>query len=121
MVRKNQSPHAITFLAVYCAFSILVFYQQLHVKNFRGASQAFALALNISALVGMLTGLAYLVYYGWSVVWWAPIVIFVIGILASMLGFIVERMVGAMALSVGAFIGWPVCAYFMFRYVPSAT
>jgi hypothetical protein len=108
-------------IAFYCVFGIFVFYQQLHVKNFRGASQPFALALNISALAGALTGLAYLLYYGWSVVWWTPIVIFVIGLLASSLGFLVERVVGSLALSVGGFIGWPVCAYLMFSYVPSAT
>ena len=108
-------------IAFYCLFGIFVFYQQLHVKNFRGASQPFALALNISAFAGMLTGLAYLVYYGWSVVWWAPIVIFVIGLVASMLGFLLERLVGSLALSLGGFIGWPISAYFMFSYVPSAT
>ena len=108
-------------IAFYCVFGIFVFYQQLHVKNFQGASQSFALALNISAFAGMLTGLAYLLYYGGSVVWWAPIIIFVIGFLASLLGFLIERVVGPLALSVGGFIGWPVCAYFMFSYVPSAT
>lgn len=106
-------------IGFYCLFGIFVFYQQLHAKNFRGASQSFALALNISALLGMATGLAYLVYYGWSVVWWAPVVIFIVGILVSMLGFIIERAVGAATLSLSAFVGWPVSAYLMFRYVPS--
>ncbi|OYT90431.1 MAG: hypothetical protein CFE43_18225 [Burkholderiales bacterium PBB3] len=102
-------------------FSIFVFYQQLHVKNFQGASQSFALALNISAFAGMLTGVAYLLYYGWSVVWWAPVVVFVIGLVGSLLGFLIERVVGSLALSVGGFIGWPLSAYFMFSHVPSAT
>ncbi len=106
-------------IAFYCLFGIFVFYQQLHAKNFRGASQSFALALNISAFAGMFTGVAYLLYYGWSVIWWAPIAIFVIGLVALMLGFLVERVVGALALSVGGFIGSPICAYFMFSYVPS--
>lgn len=105
-------------IAFYCVFGIFVFYQQLHVKNFRGASQSFALALSISAFAGMLTGLIYLVYYGWSVVWWAPVVVFAIGLLASVLGFLVERVVGSLALSLGGFIGWPASAYFMFHYIP---
>lgn len=105
-------------IGLYCLFGIFVFHQQLHVKNFRGASHTFAFALNTSALLGMLTGLAYLAYYGWHVVWWAPIVIFLIGIVASMLGVFAERIVGSMALSMSAFVGWPICAYFMFRYVP---
>ena len=92
-------------IGFFCLFGIFVFYQQLHINNFRGPSQGFALALNTSAFLGMLTGLAYLVSYGWHVVWWAPIVILVIGILASMLGFLVERIVGPMALSAVHLLG----------------
>ena len=103
----------------YCLFGIFVFYQQLHGKNFQGSSRAFGLALNVSALFGTITALAYLVFYGWSVVWWAPFVIVILGIAAAFLGFVVERLVGALALSLCAFLGWPICAYFMFRYVPS--
>lgn len=105
-------------IGFYCLFGVFIFYQQLHVKNFHGASQGFALALNISAILGMVTGVVYLVYYGWNVVWWAPLIVFVIGLLASMLGFLAERLVGATVLSVSAFAGWPACAYFMFSYVP---
>lgn len=109
-------------IAFYCAFGIFAFYQQLHGKNFRGESQGFALALNISAFASMLTGIAYLIYYGWSVVWWAPIVIFIIGVLAAgILGFLVERLFGALVLSLAGFVGWPLSAYFMFHYVPTAT
>lgn len=105
-------------IAAYCLFGIFVFYQQLHVKNFRGASQVFAMVLNISAFAGMLTGLVYLVYYGWVVVWWAPVVIFIIGLLASLVGLIFERAAGSLALSLGGFVGWPVSAYLMFHYIP---
>lgn len=105
-------------IAFYCLFSIFIFYQQLHIKNFQGSSQSFSLALNISAFAGMLTGLAYLVYYGWSVVWWAPFVIFAVGLAASSLGMVIERLVGSLALSLSGFIGWPTCAYFMFTHIP---
>ena len=102
----------------YCLFSIFVFYQQLHIKNFKGASQSFALFLSISAFAGMLTGIAYLVYYGWTVTWWAPVVILITGLVAAMLGPVLERLVGAFALSLAGFVGWPVSAYFMFHYIP---
>lgn len=90
-------------IGFYCLFCIFIFYQQLHVKNFQGSSQVFALAINISALLGFLTGLAYLGYYGWKIVWWAPIIIFVIGLLASILGILIERVVGSLSLSMVAF------------------
>jgi hypothetical protein len=107
-------------IAFYCLLNIFVFYQQLHIKNFRGGSHPFALALNISAFAGMLAGLAYLVYYGWSVAWWAPFLIFIIGLLSSAFGFLLERIFGSWFLSMGGFIGWPVSAYLMFRFMPSA-
>ena len=108
-------------IAFYCAFSTLIFYQQLHAKNFRGASQGFGFALAISGFLGMLTGFAYLIYYGWSVAWWAPIVIFIISLVTFSVGLLVERIVGAFALSIAAFAGWPLCAYFMFKFIPSNT
>ncbi|MGA0588855.1 hypothetical protein ACO2Q2_17300 [Dyella sp. KRB-257] len=108
-------------IGFYCLFGIFVFYQQLHARRFRGASQVFGLILSLSAFLGMLAGFAYLIYYGWAVVWWVPFVIFVIGLVASLLGFIVERAVGAFTLSIAGFVGWPVCAYFMFVLVPAGT
>jgi len=102
----------------YGAFSILVFYQQLHSKNIRGSSQVFEFALNLSAFLGMLTGIVYLIYYGWTVVWWASLAIFFIGLAATTVGVIVEKFTGAFALSLLAFFGWPVCAYLMFYNIP---
>jgi hypothetical protein len=101
-------------------FSIFVFYQQLHVKNFNGASRTFPLFLNFSALLGMLVGIAFLLYYGWNVVWWAPIVILVIGVVTTIFGVFVERLVGATVISVAGFVGWPICAFFMFHFMPKA-
>jgi len=106
-------------IGFYCLFGVFLFYQQLHGRNFRGGSAAFGLALNASAAIGTVVGLFYLVYYGWNVAWWAAIVIFFVGVAAAMAGFVVEKAVGALAISMAGFVGWPVCAYFMFRYIPS--
>lgn len=103
----------------YCLFGNFVYYQQLHVRDFKGASQTFLLVLNISTFTGMLSGFAFLIYYGWTVVWWAPIVIFILGIFATIAGVLLEKVVGAFSLSMAGFIGWPVCAAFMFYYVPN--
>jgi hypothetical protein len=115
---QNLSLPSIGF---YCLFGIFVFYQQLQVKNFQGASQKLYTALNVSAFLGMLTGIVYLIYYGWTVVWWAPAVILFIGIICGSLGVIFERLVGSLALSLGAFVGWPASAFFMFKNIPHPT
>lgn len=102
-------------------FSIFVFYQQLHCKNFNGRSEAFGLLLSIFAFAGMITGFVYLVYYGWTVVWWAAVVTFLIGLLATIPGLLLERVFGKFTLSLLGFLIWPVCAYFMFALVPYGT
>ena len=100
---------------LYCLFGIFVFYQQLHAKNYRGESQAFGLALAASAFAGTVTGLIYIGYYGWSISWWAAAVVFVLGIVAGTAGLALERLTGPFALSLLGFIGWPICAFFMFN------
>lgn len=108
-------------IALYCLFGIFVFYQQLHAKNFRGASQAFGLALAASAFMGTITGLIYLGYYAWNISWWVAAVVFLLGILAGFAGLAMERLTGRYALSLGGFVGWPICAYFMFKTLPTGT
>jgi hypothetical protein len=82
----------ISWLSVlfYCLFGTFIYYQQLHVKDFRGASQIFGFMLSLSAFAGMITGLVYLIYYGWTVVWWAPMVIFIIGVLFTVVSILIE-------------------------------
>ena len=52
-------------------------------RDFQGESQLFNLLLTLSAFAGMLTGLACLLVYGWAVVWWAPVLIFLISVVAG--------------------------------------
>ena len=107
-------------IGFFCLFSIFLFYQQLHIKTFRGSSQSFALALNISSLLGTLTALTYLLYYGWHVVWWAPILILISGMVsATVIRILVQGELGLTLLSATAFIGLPICAYFMFSLIPN--
>ena len=103
----------------YMFFGIFVYYQQLHVRDFQGASQVLYLLLALSAFAGILTGLAYLLVYGWVVVWWAPVLIFLISVVVgTMVGVLFESMVGKHALSFLGFVGWPLCAYWMFQSIP---
>jgi hypothetical protein len=102
----------------YCLFSTFVFHQRLHSKNFQGASSHFEMILNTSLFFSYFTGIAYLIYYGWSVVWWVPIVIYIIDFLAIFIINIFVIMIGSVTVSICGFIGWPICAYFMFSYIP---
>ncbi|MBP9826440.1 MAG: hypothetical protein KBF21_19585 [Thermoanaerobaculia bacterium] len=107
-------------IGMYCLFCTFVSYQILHAQHFRGASQAFLGILSISGLLGVLTGLVFLIYYGWHTTWWAPLVVFAIGFFSFSFSVFMERLLGAFTISLLGFIGWPVCAYYMFKFVPRA-
>lgn len=104
-------------IGLYCLFGVFVFYQQLHARNFRGGSEALGLALSVSAFAGTVTGLVYIGYYGWHISWWAAAVVLVLGIVAGMAGVAFERLTGPFVISMLGFVGWPVCAYFMFKFL----
>ncbi len=102
----------------YCIFGMLLFYQQLHFKNFRGSSKVFESLLMTSVALGMLTRLVYLGIYAWSASFIAAILIFVIGIVAAFVYRIFEGLFGTFGLSLLGFIGWPIAAGYMFRTIP---
>lgn len=104
-------------IVAYCVFSLFVFYQQLHVKNFRGASQVFESILSLSALAGMATGLIYFALCWKKFGFWVAVLIFVIGLVATPVGFVVERLAGPLLLSLLGFVGWPLSAWLMFKWM----
>jgi membrane-bound ClpP family serine protease len=97
---------------------MFIFYQQLHAKHFRGASQGFLSFLIFTGFIGMATGLVFLVYYGIKVVWWAPLALFGLGLAFQLISNMIENLIGAFALSILGFVVWPVCAFLMFASVP---
>lgn len=115
----------ITLILAYIAFSTFAFYQQLHLKNFRGASQGFGLVLNLSAFAAMMTGFVFLVYYGWTVRWYLPILLFAISLIVQLIWFAIEVSLRIrdlpFILSLLGFIIWPAAAVVMFRALPEGS
>lgn len=106
---------SLNIFVLYTLMSILIFYQQLHLKNFRGESKIFEMLLGISGLAGMLINIIFLIYFGIVHSWLGVAVLFLGGaLIAGVIGGLVEKMVGGLFLSLVAFIGWPICAYLLF-------
>ena len=108
---------SVVSVASYCAFNVLAFYQKLHLKYYRGG-KGFETLLALSAFAATATGITYLVWYGVQVVWWAPVLVFLIGLATAFASVFIERIVSPMLISMSAFILWPVFAYLMFTNIP---
>ncbi len=111
-----------TLVSAYVVFSLLLFYQQLHIKNFGGASQGLLALLNVFALIAMLFGIAFLLYFGYKVSWLFALALFAIALVVKFAWFSVEAKLGfrgaAPVLSLLGFVGIPVCGYFMLSSIP---
>lgn len=77
------------------------------------------LAINISGGLAAATSIVYMIYCGMIVHWWVPILATpVCGIPAKMILSVFDRTHWrGVTFSLAAFVGWPVCAYFMFYFL----
>ena len=111
-----------TLIASYAVFSLLLFYQQLHIKTLQGANQAFGMILSVFAFAAMLAGLAFLVFYGYTVSWLGALGLFGIALLVKVFWFGVEAKLGLRGLapfiSLAGLVGIPIAAYFMWTSLP---
>jgi len=107
----------ISLITSYTIFSFFLFYQQLHLKNFQGASEAFGTLLGIFAFVGMLFGLGFLIYWGYKVSWLQAAALFGIAFAIKFVWFPIEAKLGLRnsywVFSLAGFIALPVSGYFM--------
>ena len=105
-------------------FSGFIFYQQLHLKNFRGDNRSYRMFLSISFLLGNVTGIVFLVYYGLQFDWMKPLILFGISFGFKIIVILIDVLLSArqtsehFVLSKLAFIGWPTCAFLMFSSIP---
>lgn len=105
---------SITF---YSAFGVFVYYQRMYAQAYKGEGWP-KLFLTALAFAGMLTGFFYLVDYGLTVGWWAPVIPLAMSALATIPAILIERLVGQSALGQLSVLAWPLCAYMMFVTLP---
>lgn len=112
----------LSLIISYSIFSFFLFYQQLHFKNFHGESEAFGALLGIFALVGMLYGLGFLIYWGYKVSWLQAAALFSIAFAIKIVWFPIEARLGLRntywVFSLIGFVALPVSGYFMWAVLP---
>ena len=104
-------------LGFYAAFTLAAFYVQLWGRDYQGKSPVLHVLVTVSALASMIVGLIFLVYLGWQLVWWYPLIFFFAAILISPLAFMVKPLSRSVGVQAFCFFAWPVIAFMMFRSV----
>lgn len=103
----------------YSIFSMFAFYLQGLSRDFRGASRSLHLIISLFGFLGLVSGVIYLGYYGWSVSWVAAGIQLVCGIIfAGSAGLILEKFIGPYGIAISGLIGLPTAAILMFMAIP---
>lgn len=102
----------------YALLSVFATQQKFCVRDFRGSSQLYALALGYFMAATTLFALGYLVAYGIKVRWWAPFALFAIGLIAWIPTLFTEKIIPTFVWGILSFAGVPICAYLLIRALP---
>lgn len=79
--------------------------------NFQGDSQAFRLALGISATLAFVVALGLAVWASWSIAWWWGPVLFLAGsAVGGLLLALAQAVFGQFAMTLAGFAAWPAAA-----------
>lgn len=119
-VRQNSMSPELPW-SVVCLYATLAAFsaeQRFCIREFRGRSRLYGLLLGYWAGATMLFGVGYLVAYGMRVKWWAPFILYGIGLLVSMIVPWSERIVPTWIWAVLSFVGVPICAWFLIALLP---
>ena len=108
------------------AFTGLVFFslaQATYSTSFKGEAAGIQAAATLSALLGVVVGLIYLAYYGYSTAWYWPFALLAIGVVSNwLLRSVAVRIADPrnvnMTLGLIGFIGWPAAAILAFILTP---
>jgi|GEM_PF-1381208 len=93
---------------------------QRHARTFRGASQNALIAIQVSSFIGSVVGLILLLFYWAQVVWYWPVILFLIGsIIGGLLFGYLDAVLGQLGMTLIAFIGWPAAAVWTYYLIRS--
>ena len=111
-----------TLMIIYAVYSLFLFYQQLHLRNFQGSNELYRFLLGIFAFGGMLYGFAFLIYWGYTVSWVQALVLFGIGFGIKILWFQIESFLGLRnfywLFSFAGFVVLPIVGYDLWKLLP---
>jgi hypothetical protein len=100
-------------LGLFFLLAFLLAHQEKFSKEFSADDRTMKFLLKSSRFAGAITGLSYMVFYGWQISWWvAPLLVLVL-FAAGIVALFTEKLTPKVTMA--AFWTWPICAYFMFK------
>jgi hypothetical protein len=101
-------------VVTYAVYAVFAAQQKFCYRDFKGASIGYHALLGYFGFFTSLFGIGFLIYYGFRTTWWAPLVLFSLGVLIyipfSTLELVMERFMPLQAWGLMSFVVVPVCA-----------
>jgi hypothetical protein len=110
-------------VVTYTVYSIFAAQQKFCYRDFKGASLGYHVLLGYFGFFTSLFGVGFLIYYGFRTTWWAPLVLFSLGLLVyipfSRLELVAERFMPLQTWGLLSFVVVPICAGLLIFFTPS--
>ena len=101
-------------LIPYEALCLFLFYQSMH-SSTKLMEKNAELTIGISITLGVITNFVFLILLGINTIWWAPFILILLFIPTLIVGIIIEKVIGRINIVLIGFLGWPICAYLLFK------
>lgn len=116
-----MSPHLPWPIVItYCIYAIFAAQQKFCIRSFKGGNQIYNLILGYFAFVTSLFGIVFLIFYALRTTWWAPVILFILGLLSyipfMILEGIVEKIVPLTIWGMLSFVAIPICAVLLVHF-----
>jgi hypothetical protein len=100
-------------LGLFFLLTVLLAHQENFSKQFSSEDPTFKFLLTSSRFAGAITGLSYMVFYGWHISWWVALLLVLVLFAAGIVALFTEKLTPKVTKA--ALWAWPICAYFMFK------
>jgi hypothetical protein len=102
----------------YSMFAVFLFYISMYHSRSDVKTPFVEFLLIASIICGAVCNVAFLVYAGWYVNWWSPLILIACFIPFLFFGVLLQGIIGRAGIAWIGIVGWPICAVAMFTSIP---
>lgn len=110
----------IHIIIAFSFYSFIATQQKVAIQLFRGRSRGYYHILMMFMAATSLFGIGYLVYYAFTVAWWAAVALFIIELLAFVILGFIGAFIPAWIIALSSFVTIPLLGLYLIHSIPIA-
>lgn len=105
-------------VTLYTLFGVFASQQKFCLRDLKDESPAFQLAIGYFAVATSIFGFGFLIYYGYKIAWWAPLILFGLVVIAMIPVDILEKFIPLKIWGLASFVAVPILGFLLIENFP---